>query len=364
MTDLPGTSIKLSAEIPVESFREVYMELMYSPDGPDATADSTMKLLAKASGFFYEVNEQQYLVSARHCFTGQHWESGKWLSNTYTVAPTHVAIGFRSAVPAEGLKQGQTVAIHQFLIRLIDEAWQPVWLEHPRYGASVDAAAIPFSIPEGHGDLIVESWTSVDAGTRSMATKLWVSQNVAVVGYPYGLRGSFDLPIWTAGSVSSEPAMLQPYRDRAYPFFLIDARTRSGQSGSPVVSVRQPMSPSAISDKQVQFSPAPQWRLVGVYGGRVPEDYGDREGSIFGAQYSKVENAIDDEADSANCVSTSVGSARRRSSSDLGFAWRIEEVTEICERGVPGGTGPKNVDPGDAPPRLLGQAPSTRGEAG
>lgn len=212
--------------------------------------------------------------------------------------------------------------------------------------------------------MIVESWTSVDAGTRSMATKLWVSQNVAVVGYPYGLRGSFDLPIWTAGSVSSEPAMLQPYRDRAYPFFLIDARTRSGQSGSPVVSVRQPMSPSAISDKQVQFSPAPQWRLVGVYGGRVPEDYGDREGSIFGAQYSKVENAIDDEADSANCVSTSVGSARRRSSSDLGFAWRIEEVTEICEQGVPGGTGPKNVDPGDAPPRLLGQAPSTRGEAG
>lgn len=38
MTDLPATSIKLSAEIPVESFREVYIELMYSPDGPDATA--------------------------------------------------------------------------------------------------------------------------------------------------------------------------------------------------------------------------------------------------------------------------------------------------------------------------------------
>lgn len=179
-------------------------------------------------------------------------------------------------MPAEGLKQGQTVAIHQFLIRLIDEAWQPVWLEHPRYGASVDAATIPFNIPEGYGDLIVENWAASDAGTQSMATKLWVSQNVAVVGYPYGLRGRFDLPIWTAGSVSSEPAMLQPYRDRAYPFFLIDARTRSGQSGSPVVSVRQPMSPSAISDKQVQFSPAPQWRLVGVYGGRVPENYGDR----------------------------------------------------------------------------------------
>lgn len=338
------------------------MELMYSPDGPEATADSAINLLAKASGFFYKVGEQMYLVTARHCFTGQHWESDQWLSKTYTVAPTHVAVGFRSAVPAEGLQQGQAVAVQQFLIRLIDEAWQPVWLEHPRYGASVDAAAIPFNIPEGYGDLIVESWDASEAGTQSAGTKLWVSQNVAVVGYPYGLRGSFDLPIWTAGSVSSEPAMLQPYRDRAYPFFLIDARTRSGQSGSPVVTVRQPMSPSAIRDNQVQFSPAPQWRLVGVYGGRVPEDYGDREGSVFGARYHKVESAIDDEVGSADSGSTSAGNGRSSSSSDLGFAWRIEEVTEICEQGVPGGTGPKNVDPGDAPPRLLGPASSTRGE--
>ncbi|WP_373140404.1 hypothetical protein [Mycobacterium marinum] len=88
----------------------------------------------------------------------------------------------------------------------------------------------------------------------------------------------------------------------------------------------------------------------------------ETEGSIFGAQYPKVENVIDAEVDSANCLSTSAGSGRRRSNSDLGFAWRIEEVTEICEQGVPGGTGPKNVDPGDAPPRLLGQAPSTRAE--
>lgn len=363
MTDMPEVPINLQAGIPVESFREVYMELLYSPDGPDATAGSAINLLAKASGFFYEVNEQQYLVTARHCFTGQHWETDEWLSKSYTVAPTHVAIGFRSAMPDGGYKQGQTVAIQQFLIKLIDEAWQPVWLEHPRYGASVDAAAIPFKISEGHGDLIIESWNANDAGTRDLATRLWVSQNIAVVGYPYGLRGSFDLPIWTAGSVSSEPAMLQPYRDRAYPFFLIDARTRSGQSGSPVVSVRQPMSPSVITEGKVQFSTCPQWRLVGVYGGRVPENYGDREGSIVGANGPQAEIDVDGgEIDSANCGFKPTGSERRTSSSDLGFAWRIEEVTEICEKGVPGGTGPKNIDPGSAPPRLLGQPLSNRGE--
>jgi hypothetical protein len=366
--DQTFTTIQLSGEIPVESFRQVYIELMFSPDGPDATRESKIILLAKASGFLYKVGDQMFLVTARHCFAGKHWESDRWLSNNYHVEPTHVAIGFRSAMPAEGFRHGEPVPIHHFLIRLIDEAWKPIWLEHPRYGPSADVAAIPFNIPEGYGELIIESWDAAEAGTQNFATKLWVSQHVAVVGYPYGLRGSFDLPIWTAGSVSSEPAMMQPYRDRAYPLVLIDARTRTGQSGSAVVSVRQPFCPMMNGNK-LQFSPAPQWRLVGVYSGRVPEDYGRREGSVFGAELPQLKNAVEQEveaeANSGENVSDDDGATsdrkKRTSSSDLGFVWRIEEATEICQHGVPGGTGPKDVDPGDSPPRLLGPVPTSNG---
>jgi hypothetical protein len=358
--DVSGT-ITLSGEIPVESFRQVYIELMFSPDGPDATRDSKIILLAKASGFFYKVGDQLFLVTARHCFAGQHWETGRWLSKNHLVPPTHVAVGFRSTMPAEGFRHGEPVQMHHFLIRLIDEAWKPIWLEHPRYGPSVDVAAIPFNIPEGYGDLIVESWDAAEAGTQDYATKLWVSQQLAVVGYPYGLRGSFDLPIWTAGAVSSEPAMLQPYRKRAYPFILVDARTRTGQSGSAVVSVRQPFCPTFNEAGKIQYSPAPRWRLMGVYGGRVPEDYGHHEGSLFGAEFPQVENAVETETDpdSVDAVSGDDGAGSERtkeSSSDLGFVWRIEEATEICQQGVPGGTGPKDVDPGDSPPRLLGRS--------
>lgn len=283
------------------------------------------------------------------------------MSKNYQVEPTHVAIGFRSAIPAEGFRHGEPVPIHHFLIKLVNEAWKPIWLEHPRYGASVDVAAIPFNIPAGYGDLIFESWDAAEAGTQDFATKLWVSEHLSVVGYPYGLRGSFDLPIWTAGSVSSEPAMMQPYRDRAYPLVLVDARTRTGQSGSAVVTVRQPFCPT-MNGNELQFSPAPQWRLVGVYSGRVPEDYGRHQGSVFGAELPEVENAVEQEVET---VANPEGSGaepdmnnrnRGTTSSDLGFVWRIEEATEICQQGVPGGTGPRHVDPGDSPPRLLGSS--------
>jgi hypothetical protein len=65
------------------------------------------------------------------------------------------------------------------------------------------------------------------------------------------------------------------------------------------------------------------------------------------AQANSPENMSDDDGATAD-------TKKITSSSDLGFVWRIEEATEICQQGVPGDTGPKDVDPGDSPPRLLG----------
>jgi hypothetical protein len=73
---------------------------------------------------------------------------------------------------------------------------------------------------------------------------------------------------------------------------------------------------------------------------------------VFGAELPQVENAVEAEANSGEIVSDDDGATsdrkKRTSSSDLGFVWRIEEATEICQQGVPGGTGPKDVDPGDS----------------
>jgi hypothetical protein len=92
-----GTNLRLP--IPKDSLCPVYIEMMYSPDGPNATGESRVFMLSKGSGFFYRVDGQLFLVTARHNFSGKHWENDEFLRRWYPVAPTHVAIGLRSASP-------------------------------------------------------------------------------------------------------------------------------------------------------------------------------------------------------------------------------------------------------------------------
>ncbi|SPM33096.1 hypothetical protein MRAB57_899 [Mycobacterium rhizamassiliense] len=324
-----------------------------------------MFLLAKGTGFLYRIAGQIYLVTARHNFSGRHWETNEFLRNNYRVSPTHVAVGFRATTPTAVYQTGFQVAVQQYLINLIDETWTPIWREHPRFGRSVDIAAIPFNLPTDQGELVIDAWDEVPPARE--APRLWVSQQVSVVGYPYGLRGSFDLPLWTGGTIASEPALLHVYRNNEYPLFLVDCRGRKGHSGSPVVTVRQPLSLTNENGK-FEVAPAPRWQLVGVYTGRVPEDYGAREGSAFGAASPPAgpdedDPVIDHETDIPGAdeeVTRRLRDLARRfeklsrqakQSSDLGFVWRVQEATEICRSGVAGESGPVGINPGNVEPQ-------------
>jgi hypothetical protein len=58
-----------------------------------------------------------------------------------------------------------------------------------------------------------------------------VAMPVSIIGFPLGLTGPGVFPIWKTGHIASDP-------DLDYggtPSFLIDATTRGGMSGSPVV---------------------------------------------------------------------------------------------------------------------------------
>jgi hypothetical protein len=232
MSDMATDNSQLHLSmLPRESLRPVYIEMMYSPDGPNATEVSDIFLLAKGTGFFYNVDGQYHLVTARHNFSGKHWETNEFLHTKYAAAPTHVAVGFRASRPTAVYQTGFQVPVQQYLLKLVDDGWNPIWREHPRFGGSVDIAALAFHVPTDQGEVIVDAWDEVPLA-QDPVSRLWVSQDVSVVGYPYGLRGSFDLPLWTGGTIASEPALLHHYRGKEYPLFLIDSRSRSGQSGS------------------------------------------------------------------------------------------------------------------------------------
>ena len=111
-----------------------------------------------------------------------------------------------------------------------------------------------------------------------------------------GLRsvGSNNLPIWVRGTVASEPALLYVIDDQPLPLFLVDARTRKGQSGAPVIIYRRPLTVLGTPTGHLQITKGTQSKLLGVYSGRVNAE------------------------------------------SDLGFVWRIGEVDLICRKGVQG----------------------------
>ena len=124
-----------------------------------------------------------------------------------------------------------------------------------------------------------------------------------VIGYPLGLSGSSSdrdaMPIYKRGSIASEP--LLDYDER--PCLLIDCRTFSGMSGSPVVVAHSGIwmpdgrmtSDSAIGTVE---------NLLGVYSDRL---------SV-----------------SARVVSEGV--------SDIGIVGKLRTVEEVVDQGVPGTT--------------------------
>lgn len=91
--------------------------------------------------------------------------------------------------------------------KLYDKEGNERWIEHPA-GRNVDVVAIPI--------------------TKDDQIKLFAL--VSIIGFPLGLS-STGWPIWKTGHIASDPLVDVDGRRG----FLIDATTREGMSGSPVI---------------------------------------------------------------------------------------------------------------------------------
>ena len=285
--------------IPLPSFATVYLEMAYSPHGAAATKDDQpWNVVANGTGFFYRAADGQvFILTARHNLTGKHWETGEFLSKS--VSPTHLRVLLRNGkLMNGGMPMPYTVnspgvastqfRFAQYQMPLVDAEDKPTWLEHPSLGPRMDAAAIPFNNPDPDNiDLVPLEGT--ESSTREDA-KLWVTQDVSIPGYPFGLHSGPALPLWIRGSVASEPQFFYDHRGDSIPAFLVDARTRKGSSGSPVVLIRLPGSLMPIAGGALQYVMGTHSRLLGVYTGRISDD------------------------------------------SDLGFVWHIQEAMQICQQ--------------------------------
>lgn len=206
--------------------------------------------ISTGTGIVLSVGETNWLVTAGHNFTGEHPGTGERL-NASGRRPTEV--GIRSTW-FDTLGQWTTVSR-----QLVDEEREPLWVEHPSLGRRVDVVA-----------LRLDEWPNT-ATLYPLAIEapglahLTVADDVSIIGYPFGITGGEGFPIWSRGTIATE----LDFDHDALPMFLIDSRTRPGQSGSPVMWYSSHGMIPVEGGWQLNDGTAPPLTLLGIYSGRI-----------------------------------------------------------------------------------------------
>ncbi|MEX2672460.1 MAG: serine protease [Phycisphaeraceae bacterium] len=179
-----------------------------------------------------EVLEHGRIIGYATGFVVKHRGAPFLITNWHVVSATNPLTNEEKAMPTamrvwhHRSKLGNWTSVDE---PLLDENKEPLWIEHPT-GKAVDVVALPLTIFAG-SDVRFHP-LSLDMAEFDLA--IACGEPVQVIGFPQSFTGRGRLPIWKTGHIASEPEI--DYDDQ--PVFLIDATTRGGMSGSPVVARR------------------------------------------------------------------------------------------------------------------------------
>lgn len=206
--------------------------------------------LATGAGFVVGSASGPVLITARHNLTGKRPDTQQAISRHGGV-PNEVLIAHNRAG-----QLGDWVQREEKLYQ--DDV--PRWTEHPALGDKADIGALPLTELE-QVELYTYDLTVAPAGPQ---ITVGPAEVVSVIGFPFGLTASGSLGIWATGFIASELAL--DFDD--LPAFLIDCRSRQGQSGSPVIAYRA-AGITGLDSQKLYVTQAPSWRCLGMYSGRI-----------------------------------------------------------------------------------------------
>jgi hypothetical protein len=204
--------------------------------------------LASGTAIVAQSSKGPVLVTNWHNVSGLHLETRKPLSASGEV-PDAVVI-----------RHNRANALGQWVDRVepLHENGRQRWIEHPQLGDKMDAVALPL---RELSDVQLIPYT---LGAGDPAIRCGPSDLVSVVGFPFGIQAGGSLAVWASGFVASEPDV----DFNALPLFLVDCRTRPGQSGSAVISYRSGGMVGMEDGSAAAFS-GPVTRFLGLYSGRI-----------------------------------------------------------------------------------------------
>lgn len=224
----------------------------------DALSLSSLKIvpvsngveLSVATGFGISINGQNFIVTNWHVVSGRNAETEVCLDPNLAI-PESLKLHLHSSV-----QLGQWV---EYEYQLFDEHGVKVWWEHPS-GREIDVVLLPVPQIEGVNFYTIHNALTLDKALLAPAYP------VSVIGYPLGLSVGGNWPIWKTGHVATDPDI----DCLGKPVILIDATTRGGMSGSPVVI--RTKGPYIKPDGVVVMSGSNYvTSFVGVYSGRTSD---------------------------------------------------------------------------------------------
>jgi hypothetical protein len=229
--------------------------------------------LGTATGFVVDLGTSKRLVTNWHVLSGREPD---------TLQPKHKSAATPDGVTIWHNKNSLSEEMEwvERQERLVDEEGKPLWLEHPRLRNRADIAALELKALDG-----VELYP-YDVEKPGPPIVWGPSDPVSIIGFPFGKTAGGMCGIWVHGWVASEPDIDLD----ELPRFLVDSRTRPGNSGSPVIAVRTG-SVLHTNEVMVQYFMPPE-TFLGVYSGRINEQ------------------------------------------SDLGYVWKLSVVRELLKDGV------------------------------
>jgi hypothetical protein len=172
--------------------------------------------LSQATGFIWESNDQQFLITCWHVVTGLYPDTLKAIDQENAGTPTSIELLLRKLDDIE----------LAWRVDLYDLNGDPLWWVHPLYDRQIDVVAIPISPPEN-----VLRLNPINT-LHETDLPLLVGMPVFVLGYPFPTEKKPEVyPVWKLGTVATEPDAA--LRGAAY--MLIDTLSRPGMSGAPVI---------------------------------------------------------------------------------------------------------------------------------
>jgi len=218
--------------------------------------------LGDATGFFYSGTlngkKNYWLVTNWHVLSGRNAEDPGEILHSQLALPNclRLSLILKQPRPENGTNQGATYQIQELTVRLYDDNSRAIWYQHSQ-GNGLDVAVINTGLGvdrfeiNGVNDLAMQNDMAVQIGN-----------NVFILGYPLGFRHFINTPIWKRGSIASEPNLETPEsRTRV----VIDATTRQGMSGAPVI-MREKTHYLSEDGNIKECANATRW--IGIYASR------------------------------------------------------------------------------------------------